>query len=565
VRRKSFVLRIEELEPRLALSLPASAPPLPAPPPPSASVVWVNTEPALQAAFKNIQSGETIVIQPGTYNLTSTLYIGASRHVTNITVEGATNNLNDVVLLGKGMDNSSYGNVPMGISVYNAQNVTIENLSIGDVWYFPIDLQSIQGANDVHIYHLNLFDAGEQFIKASGGGVGVSNSSVEYTSMQYTAGPPKIDHGGGIGYTNGIDVKLGTNWTILDNLFENFHTPDADPSYNHWNPAVLMWDFASNATVEGNTFINCDRAIAFGLQDQTTGYDFQGGIISNNFIYQAPGLFSAARRTGSDGQIIVWDSPGTQVDFNTILTNGNSIDSIQTRWTTTGVAIDDNLADAPIGARNGSVFTQAGNYLLATPSMFVNPSAGNLNLVLEAATQAHVINQVQPLSSVLADWNGNPRPAGQLTDIGADEYVASTNNSPIIVDNGSPGYAETGTGWTNYGLGYNGTSRYHAPGTGADTASWQIANLSAGNYAVNVTWPPGANRATNATYQVYDGTKLLATVVVNQKLTPTGTIINGTVFQSLGSFAITSGTLRVVLSDNANGFVFADAIAVVPG
>src|SRR5262249_22000754 len=156
-----------------------------------------------------------------------------------------------------------------------------------------------------------------------------------------------------------------------------------------WNPAILVWDHSSNVTVDGNTIINCDRAISFGLENQSSGYDNQGGIIRNNFIYLAPGLFSSTRISASDGQIIVWDSPNSQVLFNSILTDGNSTDSIQLRWTTTGVVVQGNLADAPIGTRDGASYTSASNYLSATPSMFVNPSAGDLHLVVNSATQAN--------------------------------------------------------------------------------------------------------------------------------------------------------------------------------
>src|SRR5829696_3333816 len=58
--------------PTLALaSWPATPPALPAP---SGRVVNVSTEAQLQAAVSSIASGTTIVVAPGTYNLTNTLY-----------------------------------------------------------------------------------------------------------------------------------------------------------------------------------------------------------------------------------------------------------------------------------------------------------------------------------------------------------------------------------------------------------------------------------------------------------------------------------------------------------
>jgi hypothetical protein len=148
--KKNRRLAFDSLEARVALSAPDQAPTLGPPPPASASVIWVNTEAALQNAFNNLQSGQTVVIQKGTYNLSNTLYIGKNRAVTNVTIRGESDNFNDVVLVGKGMDNASYGNVPMGISVYDAQNVTIADLSIGQVYYSPIELQGSAGASQIH-------------------------------------------------------------------------------------------------------------------------------------------------------------------------------------------------------------------------------------------------------------------------------------------------------------------------------------------------------------------------------------------------------------------------------
>ena len=76
-----------------------------------------------------------------------------------------------------------------------------------------------------------------------------------------------------------------------------------------------------------------------------------------------------------------------------------------------------------------------------------------------------------------------------------------------------------------------------------------------------MTWTAYSNRATNATYQVFDGPTLLTAVQINQQLTPAGGLtVNGTPFQSLGQFSIHSGNLKVVLSDNANGYVIANAM-----
>jgi hypothetical protein len=433
MRLRNAAPRLEELEQRLLLKAPSDAPPLGPPPDPGPDVVWVDDEAGLQNAVRNVHPGETVVIRPGTYYLSQTLYIGLSHPVSDVTIRGATDNYSDVVLLGAGMENPYYGAVPSGISVYNAQNVMIADLSIGEVYYHPIELKGEAGADAIAIYHLRLFNAGEQFVKSTPGpDGGVNDSTVEYSVLEYTDGPPVTDHGGGTGYTNGVDVHHGSNWTIRDNLFRNFHTPDWTDSL--WAPAVLLWNHSSGTVVEGNTFIDTDRAIAFGLLDQTLGYDHDGGIIRNNFIYQSPGLFSGWRTAGSDGQIIVWDSPDSEVYHNTVLTNGNSIESIEVRWTG-GVQVRNDLTDAPIGARDGGAFSQSGNYARATPDMFIDPADGDLHLVLTDTVASFLVGAVPRLDRVSDDWDGAMR--NDLTDIGAAEYKpldATRGGFPVAAD-----------------------------------------------------------------------------------------------------------------------------------
>jgi hypothetical protein len=487
---------LHELESRLLLTTgdpTTMAPSLGAPPAPSSSVIWVGTEAELQTAVQNLQSGQTIVIRPGTYNLTNTLYIGKNRHVTDVTIRGSTDDFNDVVLLGKGMDNANYGNVQSGISVYNAQGVTIADLSIGRVYFHPIELKGEAGASQVHIYHDRLFDAGEQFVKGTmpASGPGVSDSTVEYTVLEYTAGPPTTDHGGGIGYTNGVDILNGQNWVIRDNLFRNFHTPDSDPYSSWWNPAILMWNHSANTVAEGNTFINCDRAIAFGLYDNS-GYDHQGGVIRNNFIVVQPGLFSSARKADSDAQILVWDSPGTKVVNNTILTNGNTAKSIEVRFSsTTGIAIVNNLTDAPLGARNSASYTASGNYLGATPAMFAGPNSGDLHLLKTTATQTYVIDKVATSPDAPRDWDGASRPVGGGGDIGADEYSTTTSDTtPPTVKGETPAPNATGVSVTVA------PTATFSEAVQPSTIAFTLKNPAGASVAATLTYNASTNTAT---------------------------------------------------------------------
>jgi len=395
---------------------PGNAPPLPLT---GTRIVQVATEPQLQTAMGNLQSGDTILLADGTYPLTSSLYINGRNDVTIRGASGSTN----VVLLGKGIDNTNYGNVPFGIWS-NGTNTTIAHLTIRDTWDNEIIFNP--GAQSPLVYCVRLLNAGSQFIKSNptdvNNGIGVNNGIVEYCWLEYTGSPPG-NHGTGVGYFNGISAHAAQNWIIRGNLFKNLHNPDSAAYL--WNPAVLFWRHSINTVTEQNIFFNVDRAVAYGLDNTTPYFDHAGGVMRNNFVYLAPGLMSASRTASSDGSLIAWNSPGTQIDHNTVLLNSNEFFVVEFRFpTTTNGTARNNLGDAPIHLRDNATATLASNLLSAVPGMFVNPAGADLHL---RASATNAIDQGLTLSSVTNDIDGDRRPRGARSDIGADEF---TTNAP---------------------------------------------------------------------------------------------------------------------------------------
>ncbi|HXT11852.1 MAG TPA: choice-of-anchor Q domain-containing protein [Candidatus Angelobacter sp.] len=387
-------------------------------------IINVTNDSQLQSAMGNLQSGDTILLADGVYNLSHTLYVNGRNDVTIRGTAGSTN----VVLVGKGMDNTNYGNVPFGIWS-DSTNTTIAHLTISNTWDNEIIFNS--GAQSPLVYCVRLINAGSQFIKANptdvNAGLGVNNGVVEYCWFEYTGSPPD-DHGSGIGYFNGISAHAAQNWIIRGNLFKNLHNPDSAAYL--WNAAVLFWNHSVGTVTEQNTFINVDRAVAYGLRNTTPFFDHAGGVIRNNFVCLLSGLMSASRTAGSDGSLIAWNSPGTQIDHNTVLLNGNELYAIEFRFaTTTNGTARNNLADAPIHLRDSATATLSSNLVTAVPGMFVNPAAADLHL-LASATNA--IDKGLTLSSVTNDFDGDRRPRGASSDIGADEFT--TNAQPWITD-----------------------------------------------------------------------------------------------------------------------------------
>ncbi|MHC1584348.1 MAG: golvesin C-terminal-like domain-containing protein [Methanosarcinales archaeon] len=154
-----------------------------------------------------------------------------------------------------------------------------------------------------------------------------------------------------------------------------------------------------------------------------------------------------------------------------------------------------------------------------------------------------------------------------LTD-DADNYVIADaikfeSQSPPayhpwpIADNPDAEY--NGTGWCagTADSGYYGSDfYYHASGTGENTARWTLTVPEAGKYDVYAWWADGSNRATNAPYTInYEGGS--ETVRVSQK-------VNGGKWNLLGTYSFNAGNYSIVLSDDADGFIIADAVKFEP-
>ena len=375
-----------------------AAPPLPVP---AGRIVTVSTELELQQAIRALTSDTTVLIQPGIYRLTGTLVVKGP--LTNVVIRGATERRDDVVLVGPGMVDRS---VPHGIWTGGGVNgILIANLTIREFFYHCIIFNA--GTEAPRLYNLRLVNAGQQIVKSNpdDAGGGVDDGIVEYSAVEYTVTSKDS-------YTNGVDVLGGRRWTIRNNVFRNIRAPLGQMA----GPAVLVWRGSGETITEGNTFIDCQRAISYGLEP-TSPPDHSGGAIRNNFIYRRmtqPG----------DAGITVFGSPATVVAHNTIVLSGTYTAAIEYRFAqASGIQIVNNLTDAAIVRRDGASATVTGNYTQAIPAMFLDAPSGDLHL---RPTASAVIDHGVTVARLSQDWDGQPRVQGPRPDIGADEFDPST-------------------------------------------------------------------------------------------------------------------------------------------
>jgi len=317
---------------------------------------------------------------------------------------------------------------------------------------------------------------------------------------------------------------------------------------------------ADNSTMNANVIFN---NASFGIHSYPSP---QNQIITNNVLWGNP----------SGG--IILGGASNQVYHNTVAYSGTgSVGIFYFRGGCTNNIVEDNIAvfnDTDAGWDNGSGQPGYGSpanntddyndYLIVDPHVtkgtheltadpvFVNPAIGDFRL--------------QPGSPCLGKGINTGALSGNSTlDLGAYSGAALISG-PVIVDNGGAGYSETGAWTTETVPAYGGNERYAtSSGSGQNTATWQVQGLAAGAYQVQVSWHPYGNQATNAPYAIYDGSTLLQTVTVNQTMAASGAQFGGVPFQTLTAVNITSGTLKVVLSNTGNGvYIVADAMRLAP-
>ena len=94
------------------------------------------------------------------------------------------------------------------------------------------------------------------------------------------------------------------------------------------------------------------------------------------------------------------------------------------------------------------------------------------------------------------------------------------------------------------------------PGAAPNTATWTIPVAASGTYNVYARWTAHPNRATDAKYTVNHAGGA-STVTANQEA-------NSGSWNLLGTYTFNAGSATVTLTDQANGYVIADAIMMLP-
>jgi hypothetical protein len=362
-------------------------------PPPSGLTVTVSNEADLRNQAYSAAANTTILIEPGTYNLTNAVQIVND----GITLRSSTGNRTDVILDGGGMLAGSF----IHVIYIEADDVTIADLTIRNADEHGI---SVQGSDRTTLYNLHIYDTGYQLVKVNPVGDGSDDGVLACSRLEYTT--TSLED-----YTNGISAHDAHGWRVRDNQWYRIRTPGNEPV-----PTILFWSGSSDTVVEGNILVDCFQGIAFGNAAHEAG-DHTGGIVRNNFIYASQPHDSVIEMVHATGWLVAHNSVLLLDPY------GGITWGMEARFADTNGTFAYNLTNMPILAdRDGANATVIGNITNADSGWFVDPSGGDLHI--DSASRPPV-DAAAPLPQVVGDIDGETRPMGEAPDVGADEFTTA--------------------------------------------------------------------------------------------------------------------------------------------
>ncbi len=378
----------------------------------------------LQNIVRDAQSGDTILLADGTYNLNGS-YLWFSK--SNVTLRSEGGNPEAVVLDG------SYKTTE--IVTVAASDVTIAEITIKRAKTHPIHVTSSDEGDTLNtkIYRVFIEDPAEQAIKINSHSAKIYNADdgeIACCRMKLTdEGRPHINPASGGCYTGGVDAHRAKGWKIRDNHIEGFWCQNGLAEH-----AIHFWRGGRDTVIERNTLINNARGVGFGLVTSgdartyddnpcpgTTENDYvghYGGIVRNNIIFaDRAELF--ASNAGFDCGVCFWSACGATAVHNTVVSTGSNFSSFEWRFPASkNVVVKNNIATHPLRKRENAAAETGGNLENAALDLFVNISTRDLHL---KPTATDAIDKGVAVSSDLCTDDIDMEKRDAAPDIGADE------------------------------------------------------------------------------------------------------------------------------------------------
>jgi hypothetical protein len=366
-------------------------------------------------------------VRSGTYRLTQVLNL----HTANVTLRGETDNRDDVVLVGGGMNTRG---VDEGISI-GADGITLQHLTLKDFYFNAIHIRAENDADNAIISNVKTWNIGERHIKGSrdpNSSTKVSdNTLIERVYMLQTqprTGHPETNPD----YIGGIDIMASRNITIRDSRAEGIVG-----AQNGGNAAIFLWQGIQNATIERTVIVGCAKGIALGnpaapAANLATGaWHADGAVVRNNVIRR--GTWTTANNIA----IELATAKNVAVYHNTIYSDDASyfrtVSFTESQpGRNSGNVLAHNLIRGRIFDRTSGGWGNVNNLVDTIGTTVISSWFANLtNLDFHLTdVAAPAINQVSILPQVTDDLDKQARPIGPAADLGADEFAQGNTTPP---------------------------------------------------------------------------------------------------------------------------------------
>ncbi len=243
-----------------------------------------NVEELFQAA-QDIRPGGTILLADGRYAMPRYFEIATD----NVALRSASGNRHAVVLDGAG---SRHGEL---IGITGCSGVTIADLTVANVKFNGIKINSDRGANRVTVHNCVLHNIWQRGVKAPGLRANADKLSPRDCRVQYClfyndrpkefaddeTDTSKTFNGN---YIGGIDVKNTTDWTISDNVFIGLNGRTREG-----RGCIYISENGQGCTIERNVFLDCDIGVALGNPSlEIAKVHAVGCVVRNNLIAHCP-------------------------------------------------------------------------------------------------------------------------------------------------------------------------------------------------------------------------------------------------------------------------------------
>ena len=389
---------------------------------PHRKVITVSPKDNLAKTVSSARPGTTILLKNGIYKVSSTLVFRWS----DVWIRSESGDRNRVILDGKKPGKRlARDNCVNEIFAVLAPNVCIANLTARYARDHIIHIFPLRGnpIKNVRMHNIHVYDSGQQLIKVNSSGstplYWVDNCILENSLLEFKDNSIMQKTGNSF-YTGGLDVHGGMNWQIRDNTFRNIQRKGKLMEH-----AVHMWSKSRGTIVERNRFINCYRAIGFGMKTRADGlvrrysdqkgdkpyFDHIGGMIRNNVIFNKKSIHL-------ESGIELMNVIDVEVLNNTVVSHNRPFASIEYRWPNTRVVIQNNIVSHNIRARDNARAKLKCNISSARRNLFRDYGKGDLHL---SPNGKGAIDKGIPSAwgKVTVDIDGDRR--DQQPDIGADE------------------------------------------------------------------------------------------------------------------------------------------------